>query len=125
MTYKTKGVNKMSNTQTICDCGCSYRGLTEIIIEGYEKNYEQTTFNTYDQKTKKTKTVTTDLYLDNQKHVFSYSLGHIDWLKESDKAIENGKLLIENLTIQYPNIDVWYIWSDDGVPEKLYTKKIS
>ena len=117
-------MNKIKE-QTICDCGCSYRGLTEITIEGYEKNYEQHTFDTYDQKTKKTKTVTTNTYLDNQKHVFSYSLGHINWLKESDEIIKKSKALIKNLKAKYPNIDGWYIWSDDGVPEKLYTEKNS
>ena len=92
MTYKTKGVNKMSNTQTICDCGCDVRGKTQYQLSGYRKNYDKITINGSN---------VVDKHLDNNEHVIGIDLGYVDLdvanklAKEHIWKIEKSQEIVE------------------------------
>ena len=92
MTYKTKGVNKMSNTQTICDCGCDVRDKTQYQLSGYRKNYDKITINGSD---------VVDKHLDNNEHVIGIDLGYVDLdianklAKEHIWKIEKSQEIVE------------------------------
>ena len=94
----------MSNTQTLCDCGCDVRGLTRYQLSGYRKNYDKTTFETYNQQTKSNEMVTVDKHLDNNEHVIAFDLGYVDL----DLAIRTAD---EHISNQYNTQVEWYeIW---------------
>tara|TARA_R100001460_G_scaffold55413_1_gene94775 strand:+ start:179 stop:592 length:414 start_codon:yes stop_codon:yes gene_type:complete len=98
MTYKTKGVNKMSNTQTLCDCGCDVRGLTRFQLSGYRKNYDKKTINGSD---------VVDKHLNNNEHVIAFDLGYVDL----DLAVRTANELIWETEKKAETIVEWYeIW---------------
>ena len=98
-----------------CECGCSVRGLTQFTIEGYKKVYGKQTFETYDQKIKKNKFVTTDLYLDNNKHVFNFDLGFYDFKIQKNEIIKKAKTLIKEFKKSHPEVDFFEVWALEDV----------
>lgn len=97
----------MSNTQTLCDCGCDVRGLTRYQLSGYRKNYDKTTFETYNQQTKSNEMVTVDKHLNNNEHVIAFDLGYVDL----DLAIRTANELIWETEKKAETIVEWYeIW---------------
>ena len=95
MTYKTKGVNKMSNTQTICDCGCDVRGKTQYQLSGYRKNYDKITINGSD---------VVDKHLDNNEHVIGIDLGYVD----EKTSIQKAENIINKS--RFNNVEWFEVW---------------
>jgi len=99
----------MSNTQTLCDCGCDVRGLTRFQLSGYRKNYDKKTING---------SVVVDKHLNNNEHVIAFDLGYVDL----DLAVRTAD---EHIGNQYNTQVEWYeIW-DCTNDHKVKTIKIS
>ena len=96
----------MSNTQTLCDCGCDVRGLTKYQLSGYRKNYDKTTFETYNQQTKSNEMVTVDKHLNNNEHVIAFDLGYVDL----DLAIRTANKHIQEKEITETIVEWYEIW---------------
>ena len=89
----------MSKTNTICDCGCDVRGLTEYQLTGYRKNYDKKTFISTNNKK-----VTVNKYLENAEPLIHINLGYTD----EKTSIQKAKNIINKS--RFNNVEWFEVW---------------
>ena len=102
-------------TNEMCSCGCDTRGMISYQLSGYRKNYDQKSFETYNQETKTNEMVTIDAHLNNNEHVVAWDLGYFDNNDEGKElAIKKAREISWKHEKESLSLVEWYeVWGND------------